>query len=75
MTLAQYLAEHRLSHAAFAVMIGTSQAAVSRYALHRRMPRREHLQKIIEATGGAVTPNDFMKPAEAAAAAQPEAAA
>ncbi|GLK69210.1 helix-turn-helix domain-containing protein [Hansschlegelia plantiphila] len=59
MTLSGYLAKTGLSHSAFAALIGTSQAAVSRYVLGKRTPRPEHMARITEATGGQVTPNDF----------------
>lgn len=60
MTLRQYLALTGLTQQQFAMQIGASQGAVSRYVIGLRMPRREHLRRIIEVTDGAVTPTDFV---------------
>lgn len=43
----------------FAAAIGTSEVSVWRYLNDKRTPRASEMQKIIEATDGAVTPNDF----------------
>jgi predicted transcriptional regulator len=59
MTLAEYLAEHGLTHSAFAERIGTTQTAVTRYASGRRVPRPRQMRRIIIETGGAVSANDF----------------
>jgi len=67
MTLTDYLAEQKMSHAAFAERIGVSQAAVTRYARGARFPHRAILAKIRDATGGAVTVSDFFEAREAAA--------
>lgn len=61
MKLADYLAKHQISQTAFARLIEASQVAVSRYASGRRMPGRDRLLKIREATGGEVTANDFVE--------------
>jgi len=66
MTLSDYLAQSGLSQAEFARAIETSQPTVSRYITGLRMPRRDHLRRIREVTGGAVTANDFVEIAEAA---------
>lgn len=66
MKLAEYLAANKLSQAEFARIIEASQVAVSRYASGRRMPRKDRLLKIREATGGLVTGNDFLELSEAA---------
>jgi transcriptional regulator with XRE-family HTH domain len=69
MQLSDYLAKADLSDAAFAVMIGVSRQAVHRYKAGERAPEWSVLAKIREATGGEVTPDDFLPvaPAEAAA--------
>lgn len=59
MLLSDYLKLHGLSQAAFGQRIGEPQQAVQRYASGQYIPRREAMLKIVEATGGAVTPNDF----------------
>ena len=61
MQLADYLREQNLSQAAFGERIGEPQQTVSRIAAGRSIPRPKIMAKIVEATGGAVTPNDFYK--------------
>lgn len=60
MTLRQYLALTGLTQQQFANQIRASQSAVSRYVVGLRMPKREHLLRIMEVTDGAVTPTDFL---------------
>lgn len=60
MKLSDFLSEHQISQADFANRIGATQAAVSRYLDGKRMPRRYHLARIKEATGGSVTADDFV---------------
>ena len=72
MKLASYLARHGISHRAFAALIGTSQVAVSRYASGQRMPRREILRTIVEATDGEVSASDSLDPTPGALAPDPE---
>lgn len=60
MKLGTHLAANGITHAEFAIRIGTSQAAVTRYVLGQRTPRPEVIARIAEATGGDVTANDFM---------------
>jgi transcriptional regulator with XRE-family HTH domain len=60
MKLSSYLDAAKETHEAFAKRIGVSQAAVSRYAAGARLPRPEVLHRIVEATGGKVTANDFL---------------
>jgi transcriptional regulator with XRE-family HTH domain len=60
MTLQQFLDQTNMSRAEFAKAIGVSEVAITRYIGGKRMPRPELLVKIVEATGGAVTPNDFL---------------
>jgi glutamine synthetase len=59
MKLSDYLTQANLTHGEFAVEIGTSQAAVTRYARGERIPRPEQMAAIAVATGGQVTANDF----------------
>lgn len=68
MTLAQYLDQHEIKAEQFAALIGTSQAAVSRYMTGARHPRPDVMRRIIAATDGMVTANDFLStlPQEAA---------
>lgn len=66
MKLAAFLAERGMSRADFATAVGVSHVAITRYIAGQRMPRMEHLCRIREVTGGAVTADDFM-PSEVAA--------
>jgi len=59
MTLADYLKDQKLTDAAFARAIGVERQAVGRYRSGVRFPEKPILQKIYEATNGAVTANDF----------------
>jgi DNA-binding transcriptional regulator YdaS (Cro superfamily) len=72
MKLIDYLNAHDIGFAEFARRIGgVSRMTVQRYANGARMPRPDAMVRIIAATDGAVTPNDFFpysptKDAEAA---------
>lgn len=59
MTLDRYLSEQKLTQHAFAKRIGVTQSRVSRILSGGTVPGRL-LQRIYEATDGAVTPNDFI---------------
>ena len=60
--LAKYLAEQGLSRAAFAKAIAVSEEAVRRYLSGERIPTRRIMQRIVAATKGKVTANDFFAP-------------
>jgi predicted transcriptional regulator len=62
MKLADYLDTNDLTHDRFAALIGTTQAAVSRYATGKRTPRGPILRRISEVTKGKVSANDFLPP-------------
>ena len=69
MTLERYLSEHGISRSAFARLIGVSPASVTRYVKAGeggRSPRDAIMRRIREATGGAVTADDFLDQREAA---------
>ena len=60
MKLSDYIAAHDLSYAEFARMIGvTGKDTVRRYAELGRIPSEKLMIRIVEATGGKVTANDF----------------
>ncbi|MBP2299629.1 XRE family transcriptional regulator [Azospirillum picis] len=59
MTLDDWLTRTATKEEAFAALIGTSQAAVNRYRRGRRVPRPLVMARIVAATAGAVTANDF----------------
>jgi len=64
--LRQYLTDRNIPIAAFADRIGVSVQAVHRYLTGERLPRRDVMERIRIETRGAVQPNDFFEPAEAA---------
>lgn len=61
-----YLERNGLTDGAFAKLIGVSQPTVFRYR-NGRIPTPDVMQKIVEATAGSVTPNDFFGLPEAKA--------
>jgi 3,4-dihydroxy 2-butanone 4-phosphate synthase/GTP cyclohydrolase II len=61
MDLRSYLAEHRLTHEAFARQIGVTTSAVTKLVAGTR-PSWPTMERIVAATSGAVTPNDFLPP-------------
>lgn len=60
MTLSEYLSRHGLHQQAFAERVGLTQSTISRYVSGERMPKRQHLRRIMEETRGLVTPTDFL---------------
>lgn len=63
MKLADFLRTKEIRAADFARQIGVSRQNVSRWALGHVIPRPEEMRRIVEATTGEVTPNDFFAPA------------
>lgn len=59
MTLAEYLKTRNITAAEFGRSIGREKSTVARWARGIRMPDRDDLQKIFEATGHAVSADDF----------------
>lgn len=59
MTLKDWLATKDISNADFGAKICRTAEAVRRYANGERIPDRETMPLIVEATGGEVTANDF----------------
>lgn len=64
MKLATYLNNSGSTYAAFAEKVGASTFAVGKWARGERLPRPKVLARIVEETGGQVTPNDFFAPAQ-----------
>ena len=64
MTLKEYLASAKLDQKTFAARIGATQQAVSLWVSGHATPRPSVMARIMKATDGLVTANDFM--AEAA---------
>jgi hypothetical protein len=63
MTLSEYLSTNKITQAAFAESIGATQQAVGYWVGGERCPQLRLMQRITDATNGAVTPNDFLPPA------------
>ena len=61
MTLSHYIEHQKITASAFADLIGVSRQAVHRY-LNGRFPETDVLVKILAATNGAVTADDFLAP-------------
>ncbi len=60
MTLDRYLEENRLTPSAFARGVPLPPSTITRLLAGERAPSFELLKQICLATGGAVTPNDFL---------------
>lgn len=60
MKLNDFLDHHGISLTAFAEQVGTTAATVCRIGQGHVVPRRRLLERIHEATGGQVTPNDLV---------------
>lgn len=61
MTLADYLSQNSLTATEFAALVECDESAVVRWLGGSRTPNANTMQRIIAATGGAVTPNDFFE--------------
>lgn len=59
MRLDQFLSENEMTAAEFGRRIGVTPQAVLRYREHLRTPKPVVMKRIIDATEGRVTPNDF----------------
>jgi DNA-binding transcriptional regulator YdaS (Cro superfamily) len=59
--LANFLTSSDLTERDFASKLGVTQQAVNTWVRGSRTPRIGQMQKIFEATNGAVTPNDFLQ--------------
>lgn len=66
MTLEQYLKKHnpKISHRAFADLVGVTQATINRYVRNERFPSPEMISKIQLATKGAVKVADWYSTAK-----------
>lgn len=60
MKLHEFLSVRGQTQRAFSLSIGVTQQAVSQWLRGFSTPRPEQMQKIVEVTNGAVTPNDFL---------------
>lgn len=59
MKLNEYLKNNCLTNGMFAETLGISAEAVRRYRRGIRIPSADMMLRIVEVTGGEVTPNDF----------------
>ena len=59
MKLCEYLESKKISQYDFAAVVKVSQAAIQRYVKGKRIPDEEIMPRILVATEGAVTANDF----------------
>ncbi len=65
MRLGEYLQTHKIDDHTFAALLGgVSSHAVKKWRYRERTPRLDAIRKIQEATGGAVTPADFVEAPE-----------
>lgn len=60
MKLKIYIAKNRLTQSEFAAKVGAEQSSVSEWLSGRKRPSWDMLERIAAATGGKVTPNDFL---------------
>eukprot|EP01037_Dinobryon_pediforme_P027353 gene27353-30217_t len=71
MRLDQWLAKHQESRSGFARRVGLSPASITQLCNDgAAWVSRETAERILAATNGAVTPNDFLRLADSAAAIQ-----
>jgi len=66
MTLSDYLQTHQLTRTDAAQAFGVSVEAVRLWLAGARTPRPEQMRRIIAATNGLVTANDFLSEQEPA---------
>lgn len=59
MKLSDYMKSTNTAVREIAEKVGVSRMAVRYWADEKRMPRPELMKRIVEATNGEVTPNDF----------------
>lgn len=57
--MSTYLSQNKITVEDFAGVVGLSAPAIYKYLSGERTPRGQSVPKIAEATGGAVTANDF----------------
>lgn len=61
MTLKEYITSKELSPEQMAEKLDCSPGAVRKWLSHERTPRPDQMRRITLATGGKVTPNDFIQ--------------
>jgi len=60
--LSIYLTKHKITQIEFARALGVTQQAVCNWLSGARTPRPAQMLKILKATDGLITPNDFLSP-------------
>lgn len=68
MKLRDYMTSRDLTAKAFAETIGATEFAVTKWLRGERRPSGDLMMRIVDATDGAVTPNDFFDLPERASA-------
>jgi hypothetical protein len=63
MKLSAFLESRKISPGAFATGAGLARQAIHRYIVGERIPDKSAMAKIVAATEGEVTPNDFYEAA------------
>ena len=64
MRLEQYLSERRIKRIDFAARIGVSPQTITGWCDGTFWPSKKNVERVMDATEGAVTPNDFMEAAQ-----------
>ena len=64
MKLADYLEKHDISRTDFAAKIGKQPSYITMVCQGQFWPGRDVMERIVEITGGKVTPNDFLEETE-----------
>jgi hypothetical protein len=75
MNLQAYMRQNDLSPEDFGAKVGRSHWAVRKWMYGQRTPRAAEMRAIHDATGGLVTPNDFLASGQSGAPAEKGAAA
>jgi hypothetical protein len=60
MKLSRYLKDNKITDAEFAESVCATHFAVGKWRRGERTPRDPFMRRIVKATCGAVTPNDFL---------------
>lgn len=60
MTLSEFMKSRSLTDARFAELLDCSEGALRKWRYGERTPRSDQMRRIMEVTGGLVTPNDFL---------------
>jgi transcriptional regulator with XRE-family HTH domain len=59
MLLVEFLKKEKMTQCQFSKKLGVTRVAITHYCTGKRKPFTKTMEKIIKATNGEVTPNDF----------------